>query len=175
MGAITKMLLSCLLLALASSALSQNCPDMTSTVCSGTDVMCDMGMTGSCWNGDYCMPEGSVCPPSCYTPEPSMCSDPSDVVCDNGMDLNGCWMGDFCLSAGKPCPPVCYPMQPSNCSATEMVCDMGYNGACWNGDYCMPEGSVCPISCYPPEPSMCYDPSDVVCDNGVDMNACWLG
>merc|ERR1711900_45201 len=103
------MLSSCLFLALALPAMSQYCPDMQPTTCMEGDIICDMGMNGACWNGDYCMPEGSVCPPACYNPAPSTCADPSDVVCDNGMDANGCWMGDMCLPAGNPCPMVCAP------------------------------------------------------------------
>merc|ERR1719233_2352638 len=118
------MLVPCLLLALASSALGQmtECYEATSAVCPDGDVVCDLGMTGGCWNGNYCMPEGTVCPPACYSPAPSMCA-PGDVVCDNGYDMYGCWSGDYCLPAGNTCPPVCYPMPASNCSSTEVVCD----------------------------------------------------
>merc|ERR1719513_78405 len=57
------MLFPCLLLALASSALGQmtECWEVTSVVCPDGDVVCDLGMTGGCWNGNYCMPEGSIC------------------------------------------------------------------------------------------------------------------
>ena len=38
----------------------------------------------------------------------------------------------------------------------------------------MSEGSECPVSCYTPDPAMC-DATDLVCDNGMDENGCWLG
>merc|ERR1719341_642105 len=168
------MMLTCIFLAFVPAAFSQDCPTIEPSICIDNDVACDMGMYGNCWNGDYCMPEGSVCPPACYTPAPSVCPDSSDVVCDNGMDSNGCWMGDFCLPAGNPCPPVCYPIQPSNYSSTEVACDMGMYGNCWNGDYCMPEGHVCPPACNIPTPSVC-GPTDARCDMGMDTTGCWLG
>merc|ERR1711874_94851 len=101
-----KMMLPSLLLSLAATALAQTkCPEMTASICSGTDMMCDMGTTGPCWNGDYCMPEGSVCPPACHTPEPSVCG-MTDILCDMGMDDNGCWIGDYCMPEGSVCPPL---------------------------------------------------------------------
>ena len=32
---------------------------------------CDMGTHEGCWLGDFCMPEGSICPPTSETPSPS--------------------------------------------------------------------------------------------------------
>merc|ERR1712243_189317 len=105
MGSQSKMLSSCLILALALPAMSQDCPDMQPTTCMEGDIICDMGMNGDCWNGDYCMPEGSECPVACYTPDPAMCEG-SDMVCDNGMDENGCWLGNYCMPStdGAVCP-----------------------------------------------------------------------
>merc|ERR1711874_450915 len=114
MGTLSKMLLSCLILGLASSALANmSVCSPEPSVCAPTEVRCDSGYTGACWNGDYCMPEGSICPPACHIPVPTDCPDYSDIRCDNGADDNNCWMGDFCLPANNICPPACYPMQPS--------------------------------------------------------------
>merc|ERR1711981_559218 len=147
------------------------CHSPAPSVCASTDMRCDSGMTGSCWNGDFCMPEGSVCPPVCNNPAPTVCPNPSDMVCDNGMDSNGCSMGDTCLPANNICPMPCGAVQPSNCSSTEVVCDMGMNGNCWNGDYCMPEGTMCPPACNTPAPSVCAS-TDIRCDNGMGTIAC---
>merc|ERR1719318_946486 len=113
-------MLICFLLAFAPAAFSQDCPIMEPSVCNDNDVVCDMGMTGNCWMGDYCMPEGSVCPTACYTPAPAVCS-PSDVVCDMGMTGN-CWMGDYCMPEGSVCPTACYTPAPAVCSPSEVVC-----------------------------------------------------
>merc|ERR1712013_339988 len=104
MGIITRMGFPCLLLALASSALGQmtECWEVTSAICPDGDVVCDLGMTGGCWNGNYCMPEGSICPPACYSPLPSNCSG-TDIPCDMGMH-GSCWNGDYCMPAGTICP-----------------------------------------------------------------------
>merc|ERR1712098_234265 len=150
------------------------CYSPAPAICGPTDVRCDSGNTGACWHGDYCMPEGTVCPFACMNPEPMMCAQASDISCDNGLDSNGCSMGTTCLPAGNICPTPCSPHPPANCSATEVVCDMGMTGSCWNGDFCMPEGSVCPVACYTPDPAMC-GPTEVLCDNGIDSNNCWMG
>ena len=42
---ISKMLLICFLLAFAPAAFSQDCPIMEPSICSDTDVACDMGMS----------------------------------------------------------------------------------------------------------------------------------
>merc|ERR1711874_373562 len=64
---LSKMLLSCLILGLASSALANmSVCSPEPSVCAPTEVRCDSGYTGACWNGDYCMPEGSVCPLVCW-------------------------------------------------------------------------------------------------------------
>merc|ERR1712179_610017 len=55
MGTLPKMLSSCLFLALALPAMSQECPDLQPSTCMEGDIICDMGMNGACWNGDYCM------------------------------------------------------------------------------------------------------------------------
>merc|ERR1712038_1306899 len=135
---IIMMFLPCLLLALASSALGQmtECFEVTSAVCPDGDMVCDLGMTGGCWNGNYCMPQGSICPPACYSPLPSECSG-TDIPCDMGMH--------GCMPEGSVCPPACYTPGPSMCASADIVCDMGYDdNGCWMGDYCMPAGSVCP-------------------------------
>merc|ERR1712038_565704 len=104
---IIMMFLPCLLLALASSALGQmtECFEVTSAVCPDGDMVRDLGMTGGCWNGNYCMPQGSVCPPACYSPLPSECSG-TDIPCDMGMH-GDCWNGDYCMPEGTICPPAC--------------------------------------------------------------------
>ena len=78
-----------------------------------------MGTWDGCWMGDYCMPEGTICPPTCNTPAPTQCGD-KEVMCDNGMDLNGCWMGDYCMPEGSTCPMVCPQIMPSECAGTDM-------------------------------------------------------
>ena len=62
-----------------------------------------MGTHDGCWMGDFCMPEGSECPPSCNTPAPTQCQD-GEVMCDMGVDADGCWMGDYCMAEGSVCP-----------------------------------------------------------------------
>ena len=62
-----------------------------------------MGTHDGCWMGDFCMPEGSECPPSCNIPAPSECQD-GEVMCDMGADAGGCWMGDYCMAEGSVCP-----------------------------------------------------------------------
>merc|ERR1711902_426574 len=113
-----------------------------------TEVRCDNGWNHGCWDGDYCMPEGSVCPPVCYNPAPSLCMD-SEVRCDNGMSNEGCWKGDYCMPEGSMCPAVCMD--------TDVRCDHGTNAGVWMGDYCMPKGSICPPACNTPAPSECMD------------------
>ena len=51
------------------------------------------------------MPEGSECPPACYTPAPSECQE-GEVVCDSGVSDDGCWLGDYCMAEGTVCPTV---------------------------------------------------------------------
>ena len=70
-----------------------------------TSVSCDKGMFADCWLGDFCMPEGSECPPACYTPAPSECQE-DEVVCDSGVTDDGCWLGDYCMAEGTVCPTV---------------------------------------------------------------------
>merc|ERR1719315_745047 len=133
------MMLPSLLLSLAASALAQTeCPEKTTSICSSpTDMLCDMGMTGPCWNGDYCMPESSVCPTPCYSPLPSSCA-ATQLVCDMGMTGN-CWNGDYCMPEGSVCPPACNTPEPSVCGMTDILCDMGMDdNGCWMGDICMP-------------------------------------
>ena len=84
-------------------------------------LRCDMGTHGACWLGDYCMPEGSTCPVACNTPEPTQCGD-TDMMCDNGMDINGCWLGNSCMPEGSECPHICYPMMTMECGATDIRC-----------------------------------------------------
>merc|ERR1712038_1267481 len=115
---------------------------------SDTDVRCDMGSYAGCWAGDYCLPEGSVCPPPCHSPAPSNCTN-GEVLCDVGTNA-GCWTGDYCMPEGSFCPPPCHSPVPSQCMEGEVVCDMGSNAGCWSGDYCMPEGSFCPPPCHSP-------------------------
>ena len=64
-------------------------------------LSCDMGTYADCWMGDFCMPEGSECPPSCNIPAPSECQD-GEVMCDMGADAGGCWMGDYCMAEVWP-------------------------------------------------------------------------
>ena len=78
-----------------------------------------MGTWDGCWMGDYCMPEGTICPPACHTPAPTQCGD-KEVMCDNGMDMNGCWLGDYCMPEGSTCPTVCPQIMPSECAGTDM-------------------------------------------------------
>ena len=59
---------------------------------------------GGCKNYEWCMANGSVCPPSCKIEEPAICNSKTDVVCDNGYDENGCWLGESCLPIGSACP-----------------------------------------------------------------------
>merc|ERR1712102_131124 len=107
--------------------------------CMDTEVRCDNGMDqDGCWKGDYCMPEGSMCPPACHTPAPAECSG-NDVRCDSGTSA-GCWMGDYCLPEGSMCPHACNTPAPSQCMITDVRCDNGMNYGCWEGDSCMPEG-----------------------------------
>merc|ERR1712108_132078 len=73
--------------------------------CAEGDISCDMGSYADCWMGDFCMPEGSECPPSCNTPAPSMCEG-GEVMCVMGVDATGCWMGDYCM-ARDPSVPLC--------------------------------------------------------------------
>ena len=68
------------------------------------EVRCDMGTYQGCWKGDYCMPEGSVCPPVCHHPAPSNCLD-NEIRCDSGTD-QGCWIGDYCMPKGSVCPDL---------------------------------------------------------------------
>merc|ERR1712020_701374 len=111
--------------------------------CAEGDISCDMGTYADCWMGDFCMPEGSVCPPVCYPPLPSECAT-TDITCDMGSH-DGCWMGDFCMPEGSECPPSCNTPAPSQCMDGEVMCDMGVDATgCWMGDYCMAEGGVCP-------------------------------
>merc|ERR1712018_482144 len=98
-----------------------------------------------CWNGDYCAPNGTVCPPVCHDPMPSQCME-GELTCDMG-HYGGCWMGDFCHEDkdGFQCPPVCNWPAHSICQEGEVLCDMGIDANyCWMGDYCMPAGSECP-------------------------------
>jgi len=89
------------------------------------------------------MPEGSMCPPTCYTPPPSNCA-ATEVLCDMGW-TGTCWNGDYCMPEGSICPPACNTPAISMCGSTEINCDMGYDSnGCWMGDYCMPEGTECP-------------------------------
>merc|ERR1711974_394510 len=81
--------------------------------CAETDIRCDMGTYAGCWNGDYCMPAGSVCPPVCHIPAPSNCTN-GEIICDMG-STSGCWMGDYCMPAGSVCPPVCDAPAPVHC------------------------------------------------------------
>merc|ERR1739844_342815 len=78
------------------------------------DISCDMGTYADCWMGDFCMPEGSECPPSCNIPAPSECQD-GEVMCDMGADTDGCWMGDYCMAEGSDCPPSCNTLAPTQC------------------------------------------------------------
>ena len=82
-------------------------------------LSCDMGTYADCWLGDLCMPEGSVCPPSCNTPAASECLD-GEVMCDMGTSAQGCWLGDYCLAEGSVCPTVCYSPLPSECPASDI-------------------------------------------------------
>lgn len=66
-------------------------------------LRCDLGSLADCWLGDLCMPEGSVCPPSCNIPAPSQCLD-GEVICDMGTSAEGCWLGDLCMPEGSECP-----------------------------------------------------------------------
>ena len=66
-------------------------------------LRCDLGSLAACWLGDLCMPEGSVCPPSCNIPAPSQCLD-GEVICDMGTSAEGCWLGDLCMPEGSECP-----------------------------------------------------------------------
>merc|ERR1712203_449573 len=79
------------------------CEDPLPVECGQTDTSCDMGTHDGCWLGDFCMPEGSECPPSCNTPAPPQCSE-GEMMCDSRVDENGCWLGDFCLPEGGVCP-----------------------------------------------------------------------
>merc|ERR1712213_25783 len=70
------------------------CPTFTAAICDAeTEQNCDMGMDmNGCWMGDYCMPEGEVCPPppvTCPEMTASIC-DETSVNCDMGGDANGC-------------------------------------------------------------------------------------
>merc|ERR1712019_259353 len=77
--------------------------------CAVTETVCDMGMDmNGCWMGDYCMPEGEVCPPppvTCPEMTASIC-DETSVNCDMGGDANGCWLGDLCQPMDLQCPSV---------------------------------------------------------------------
>merc|ERR1719400_1787312 len=122
-----------------SSVSAQNCSHTpTPANCTANEVRCDSGSTAGCWMGDYCMPEGSICPMACNTPGPAQCADDA-VICDNG-SYGGCWMGNYCMDPGYVCPPVCNSPAPSHCAAGEVACDNGSTAGCWNGDHCMPEG-----------------------------------
>merc|ERR1712038_260130 len=101
---------------------SAECPEPTIGNCSATDYRCDLGFTAGCWKGDYCMPEGSICPMICNTPAPSNCS-ASEVVCDMG-SYDGCWNGDYCAANGTVCPPVCHDPMPSQCKEGELTWDI---------------------------------------------------
>merc|ERR1711863_124523 len=68
--------------------------------CAEGDISCDMGTYAGCWHGDFCMPEGSECPPSCNTPAPSQCQD-GEVMCDLEITV--------CLRALSVLPPVTPP------------------------------------------------------------------
>ena len=78
-----------------------------------------MGTHADCWLGDVCMPEGSICPPSCNTPAPSECQT-GEVMCDMGTSPDGCWLGDYCMAEGSVCPTVCQPPLPSECADTDI-------------------------------------------------------
>ena len=82
-----------------------------------------MGTYADCWLGDLCMPEGSICPPSCSTPAPSECLD-GEVMCDMGTSADGCWLGDYCMAEGSVCPSVCFNPPPSECAATDIRSEM---------------------------------------------------
>ena len=83
-----------------SSVSAQNCSHTpTPANCTANEVRCDSGSTAGCWMGDYCMPEGSTCPPPCHSPAPSQCDD-GFTVCDMGTN-GGCWMGNTCVPEGK--------------------------------------------------------------------------
>merc|ERR1712066_1093780 len=153
-----------------SQSFGQECSPPLPAECADTEIRCDMGTWGSdyCWMGDYCMPEGSYCPPACHIPAPSNCTN-GDIVCDMGSTA-GCWMGDYCMPVGTVCPVPCYSPAPSHCMNGDIVCDMGSTGGCWNGNYCMPQGSVCPPVCHSPAPSHCLM-GEVVCDMG-STSAC---
>merc|ERR1711936_777390 len=73
--------------------------------CAEGDISCDMGSYADCWMGDFCMPEGSVCPAACYPPLPSVCGE-TDISCDMGSSAEGCWLGDVCMPEGSECPPL---------------------------------------------------------------------
>merc|ERR1712088_115065 len=151
--------------------------------CRGSDIRCDMGSYAGCWMGDYCMPEGYICPIACHTPAPAMCGE-GEILCDMGI-VDTCWLGNYCMPQGSECPPaapatgpspvptVCKPPMPSNCSTTDISCDMGTFDGCWMGDYCMPVGSVCPPTCHTPAPAMCEE-GEILCDMGI-VDTCWMG
>merc|ERR1712079_320870 len=91
--------------------------------CAEGEISCDNGSYADCWMGDFCMPEGSICPTSCNTPAASQCMD-GEVNCDMGADASGCWMGDYCMAEGSVCPVACYPPLASECATTDIICDM---------------------------------------------------
>merc|ERR1712241_77664 len=92
--------------------------------CAEGEISCDNGSYADCWMGDFCMPEGSICPTSCNTPAASQC-----------------------MAGGSVCPVACYPPLASECATTDIIGDMGVDeDGCWLGDYCMPEGSECPAA-----------------------------
>merc|ERR1712243_503332 len=75
--------------------------------------------------GDYCMPEGEVCPPppvTCPEMTASIC-DETSVNCDMGGDANGCWLGDFCQPMDVECPVACWSPPVSQCGATDIGCE----------------------------------------------------
>merc|ERR1711934_1168492 len=163
------------------------CNDPAPSQCQESEIICDMGSSQGCWNGDYCAANGTVCPPVCHDPMPSQCKE-GELTCDMG-HYSGCWFGDFCHEDkdGFQCPPVCNWPAPSVCKNGEILCDMGIDADyCWMGDYCMPAGSECPAPAEPTEvtesppvcpthlPSNCTTAEDF-CDMGWDtVTGCWM-